>query len=319
MERRTQIPLVTIEEHHEAFCIWQNAIWRGWIQPRGNALLHVDEHSDLSLPILRTLPRRFGSAAEVATFAYRELAIGTFIWPAVFAGIFDQMIWLRPAARTADPVRFASPCVRRWTDHEVELVAGWHRGAKRPSLPDGVTSIEIIAPASEDIVDINRPFVLDIDLDYFASHRHAQGCFELEVTVATFREFTRNPYHFLRLAKWDKFTAHRNSTGYVIRFGEHRQGLHAGFTNESVRARCDRLWAFLAAQHRAPSLITVCRSIHSGYTPRELAGYIEESVIDGLGSRYDLSLVDAGDLIPAECQRLHPEEGSAPPGIHDRE
>ncbi len=46
------IPLYIIEEHHEAFFIWNYAIMKNIIADRKHTLLHVDEHDDMSVPTL---------------------------------------------------------------------------------------------------------------------------------------------------------------------------------------------------------------------------------------------------------------------------
>ncbi len=47
------IPLHVLEEHHEAFLLWQIAIRAGVLPARGNTLLHVDEFPDDGVPRLR--------------------------------------------------------------------------------------------------------------------------------------------------------------------------------------------------------------------------------------------------------------------------
>jgi len=40
------VPLYIIEEHHEAFYIWNKTTEQGFLPPFGNTLLHVDHHTD---------------------------------------------------------------------------------------------------------------------------------------------------------------------------------------------------------------------------------------------------------------------------------
>ena len=39
-----------IEEHHEAYIVWNYAIQQGLIPATGNTLFHVVEHSDVGTP-----------------------------------------------------------------------------------------------------------------------------------------------------------------------------------------------------------------------------------------------------------------------------
>src|SRR5207244_805388 len=78
------------------FLAWHYAITQGWMPACLNTLLHVDEHSDWATPRLRRSIESAGSTlAGIAEFTYTELDIGSFIWPAVYQGIFNQVYWLR--------------------------------------------------------------------------------------------------------------------------------------------------------------------------------------------------------------------------------
>src|SRR5437773_2525459 len=143
MHSAARVPLVIVEEHHEAFCVWHHAIWRSWLARRGNALLHVDEHSDLRLPRLRRLPDQFSGPADVARFAYEDLGIGTFIWPAVFQRIFDRMIWLRPMILNREPARLATTWLQQ-RGRDVELVLGWYTGDETPPVPAQARCVRIV-------------------------------------------------------------------------------------------------------------------------------------------------------------------------------
>ena len=82
-------PFFKIEEHHEAFLVWHDAIKRKFLPKKGNTLLHVDQHSDLAKPVLRTSINELKLEKEaLLSFTYDELGIGNYIFPAVFTGIF---------------------------------------------------------------------------------------------------------------------------------------------------------------------------------------------------------------------------------------
>jgi hypothetical protein len=301
MRPNAPIPLVIIEEHHEAFCIWHNAVWRDWIPAAGNMLLHVDTHSDLRVPTLgRPIPA-FLDPADVALFTYEELGIGTFIWPAVVEGLLTKMLWLQPA-----PAAAHSDAGQAWitTSPEVELHVHWgkagHQARRRPDRG----YLEVTSPAAHDAVLLDAPFILDIDLDYFACHRHAHGRFEVEVTQAAYEEFVSNPYHFLRLSCWDKVAARSEGGRRFLRFGGHRAPAASDVDTAAVHERGERMFAMLAAQRERPLLITLCRSIHSGYTPRELAADIETMLLERLSSMYDIDPIPMTDLIPPTACRL---------------
>jgi hypothetical protein len=89
------VPLVVVEEHHEAFYVWHYAAQEGWLGRDGNTLLHVDEHADMFLPRLRRPLTSISSLTDLAEFTYNELNIGNFIWPAIYLGFFSRVLWLR--------------------------------------------------------------------------------------------------------------------------------------------------------------------------------------------------------------------------------
>src|SRR5215472_9699272 len=90
------IPLFRLEEHHEAFLVWHYAIARQLMPASQNILLHVDEHSDWATPRLRRSIESAGSTLSgIAAFTYAELDIGSFIWPAIYKGIFAEVYWMR--------------------------------------------------------------------------------------------------------------------------------------------------------------------------------------------------------------------------------
>ena len=42
-----KIPVIRMNEHHEAFLCWDKLIEAGYISAEGNYLLHVDHHDDM--------------------------------------------------------------------------------------------------------------------------------------------------------------------------------------------------------------------------------------------------------------------------------
>src|SRR4051794_15323325 len=90
-----KVPLVLVEEHHEAFYAWYYGLNMGWFPASANTLLHVDAHADMTLPVLRYPFSTIHDLAACADFVYRELDISTFIWPAIYNGLFSRLLWLK--------------------------------------------------------------------------------------------------------------------------------------------------------------------------------------------------------------------------------
>jgi len=50
MESNQNIKTFIIEEHHEAFFVWNYAVLNNLLPAKGNNLFHIDEHSDMGTP-----------------------------------------------------------------------------------------------------------------------------------------------------------------------------------------------------------------------------------------------------------------------------
>lgn len=91
-----KVPLFVVEEHHEAFLVWQYAIKMKMISPEKNVLIHLDEHSDSDVPkfdySIHDITDNFNKAIE---FTYNQLNIANFIIPSFYLGIFDEFYNLR--------------------------------------------------------------------------------------------------------------------------------------------------------------------------------------------------------------------------------
>ena len=98
------IPIFIVEEHHEAFFIWRYAILQQMIPRTGNALLHVDEHSDLNLPTLSTSLKELGpDLRDTLSFIRQNFGISEFILPAVYQGLFNEIYWMRRTHHGSPP------------------------------------------------------------------------------------------------------------------------------------------------------------------------------------------------------------------------
>ena len=92
-----------IEEHHEAFIVWNYAIKEGLIPPTGNTLFHVDEHSDMGIPRFNyNINELNGNISQLKDFVYNELNIGCFILPAAYKKIISNIYWIKQFHRKSD-------------------------------------------------------------------------------------------------------------------------------------------------------------------------------------------------------------------------
>ncbi|PKK89478.1 MAG: hypothetical protein CVV64_13765 [Candidatus Wallbacteria bacterium HGW-Wallbacteria-1] len=129
--------------------------------------------------------------------------------------------------------------------------------------------------------------VLDIDLDYFSLSEHDPRELSIEITEDEFRRIMNDPYHFIRLDG----KCHLQQIGdRFILFMNRKQGLSirsaTQVTEKKVIERIDALELFLANIGIRPSIIHLCRSRHSGYTPSHQWKTIEDSLMAMLQKLY---------------------------------
>lgn len=295
------IPLVTVEEHHEAFFLWNRAARRGELPKGDMTLLHVDEHSDMSLPRLGRPLASIGDERDLLAFTYEELDIGNFIWPAVYQGLFNRVLWLRHRHQGAGGWREMVICGKNAGPTQFVTGAPAKLEATRWGAAPDRRRMEFAPIEPGDDVQTDQTVVLDVDLDYFCSNEYPdlRGR-RLEVTRAAFEEFRRDPYHFLRIAPGSKVSAAEEGGRFYLLFNQAPEAPPAPDRAE-VDARLDAFAAFLARQPAlSPALVVVCRSVHSGYSPPAHVGVVEERLHGILAARYALRPTRITDLaVPA--------------------
>lgn len=298
----TPIPLVVVEEHHECFYAWNYAVRRGWLRPDGNTLLHVDEHSDLSLPRLRRALASIGDDADLARFTYDELDIGNFIWPAIYQGIFNRVVWLRQKHKSSESWKRMGLCAKN-TEQTEFITGSTLAGTKYENAAD-LRWMEYSPVTTDSSLRTDQPVVLDIDLDYFCSNQHPDyGGQEIEITRAAFERFENDRYHFLRIAPGSDVRAEARDGQYFLLFNQF-SGKPAITVEEPVEANIEaRITAFARYLERhsvQPALICVCRSLHSGYTPKEHCTFVEERLMHALLPHYTTENVFINHILPAD-------------------
>jgi len=297
LQQTKRIPSVVVEEHHEAFYVWQYAVQNAWTAPSGNTLLHVDSHADISSPRLR---RSLGSLADLTDFyhfTYSELDIGNFILPAVYLGVFDRILWLKyQHSASASGSRQLAICARN--EHGSEFLT-----AKSSEFPDEMSPADLrrfeyrYVMASHEAQPAEH-LVLDIDMDYFCCNDFpVLANREVEITAASYEEFHRNRYHFLRISPGAKVSAVKREGSYWLIYEDLPGRSHGPFSEISIQERIREFVNYLSG-YSSPELIVLCRSVHSGYLPREMHSFVETNLIAALEEQYDLDKMFIDDIVP---------------------
>jgi UPF0489 domain len=275
------IPLVIVEEHHEAFYVWNYAFRRGWIQRSRNTLLHVDHHSDMEIPNLSRPLSSIRDDHDLARFTYDELNIASFVLAGARQRVYNRILWMK-----ADHPRPGMTI-------PMQLIGGQTLPAE-----GGILAVDFIHQSPTLPIPADQPVLLDIDLDYFCCNEHPAGVHEIEVSRSAHEDFVSNPYHFLKLPPSNRAEAARREGRYFLRFNaRHPESDHPNAAAQ-IAKRIAGLMEALRASSISPQLIVLCRSVHSGYTPVRHARLIEESLIEAFQQVYPLRTSYIGDLLP---------------------
>ena len=311
--------LYIIEEHHEAFWLWNYCIMRGTIKPSHNTLLHVDYHSDFSVPSLQTsLYSLQGDLNAIKAFTYRELSIDCFIAPAIYQGIFDEVFWIGRKeddgkASSSDKVDILpiNHDVRIMKQKRIEgYLQSRNKDGKHFNIHELIPIIKAFPyPGRKEFIyhyvqipskiDFSDATVLDIDLDYFSCCENPRKSMELmiEITREAY-ELLHDPYHPVNL-HIKRPVLEKTGERYFAYFNHREKDVRsaAKVDQKEILARVDAFILFLEENNIFPQIITVCRSRHSGYTPLDQWEFIEYNLIERLKQLYILEIVPLQDII----------------------
>ncbi|HLO51729.1 MAG TPA: UPF0489 family protein [Kamptonema sp.] len=301
-----KIPFYIMEEHHEAFFIWHYAIAEGWIGNKKNTLLHVDEHSDLMLPTLKSSLKSVNeNFQKLLDFTYNELSIANFIYPAIYQGMFNEVYWLRqnhePNFRQPKKMyihSYKGEGKRFQLKSKLDLNLLFNSDYKSFTTTPITVKDVLSAEASQESQSADKSIVLDIDMDYFSCNNASGEYIEFEVTQETYNDYLKNPYNKLRLCWGGIMSVKCQDNKYYFCSVQPDDLLAENLkvSEEAIAQRIDEFVDFLKVNQIQPKLIDVCRSRLSGYTPNDQWEFIENTLVEKLSTLYEFDPVFVSDL-----------------------
>ncbi len=296
-----------IEEHHEAFIVWNFAILKGLMPSTGNTLIHVDEHSDMGVPQFNSsILSLNGDINCIIDFTYQELGIASFIIPAVYKNFFNKVYWIRQKHIKMDPV-YKEMFIRSFNQTGKKFFLGEMTSEfrkKSKEIKNDIAGFDYYIQTISQIDNL-RKIVLDIDLDYFScvGNPNIQKEIHVEITKEEYDQFTSNKYHRLNFVGLSKIQAEINSGKfyYVINNFNEIYFSILYVDEKTINARIEEFCNNLKNKFVEPELISICKSYYSGYTPNDQCEFILNTLLNRLSKVYDLDVIVCTERFKSSC------------------
>lgn len=285
-----KIPIYILEEHNEAFFTWISSIKEQNLPRKNYTLWHFDDHSDMTtLRVNTPLKEVFSwSNDKLNEFTYNELTIASFIMAANFVGLFDHIIWCKIDNASASNTEIFTTS---YNNDYKNLISG-RQVNDNPLLKNYYSKTHYSKIGLNNFkCDSNKRVLLDIDLDFFSCNIQPENNQEivLEITGQEYQDFQSNKYHPIRFI-CNNVSARIVEDSYYLIINYFRDIFPSPrrVSELVIRQRIQKFLEVLKSTEVHPEIITICRSVNSGYTPKDQWEFIEKQLLQGLKNIYDV-------------------------------
>lgn len=246
---------VLVEEHHQIFPAWWELLQRG---ARGLTLVHFDAHPDLGVPVGMDWRPLRGQGKSLHTPDWdqvnRVLSIQNFIIPAIYLGLIGEMIHVVP-----DWGDYSTFVQNEYWIEVAPVTTGFR--TRSPRYPYyGITD------GDRNSTGIWEPFA------------RLPGTRVFRLEVVRMRNFKQWPAYSLLDVDFDVFSC--LNPFRKTRPETHGRLPHHISSPKGLGRYLDRFEKIIERQESSPVLVTMSRSVTSGFTPPHQVGTIQTRVRD---------------------------------------
>ncbi|MEK5040235.1 UPF0489 family protein [Sporosarcina sp. FSL K6-3457] len=264
--------LITIEEHNEAYLAITYLHLKGIIKK--SCLLHIDEHHDLGRVIVNKDMLHQNDIQSIKKITYEQLRVSDYILPLIYKNIIDKVFWINNNSSTKT---LSFKVVEESYYNDLILTLRKEQNKQSSKNTFELTLLEL---NKSNIIDFNLDnWILSVDLDYFSCDDEAGEYTEIEINKKTYEEHIHNKYNKWKLHFGRKVNFERRDNQYFLTYREidgPLENKEKGYDHISMKV--EKLKGFLINFKSKPKAIIICRSLKSGYTPKESFEFTENLV-----------------------------------------
>ena len=313
------IPVFIVEEHNQAFYVWWWAKQRGYYEGPAT-LFHFDAHPDMSIPHLDVsiyealaLPNDVERTRMMKDFVDTYLDIGSFIAPAICAGLVQNIYFIPPGniiptqriiwqkkekiigSREGTGREFIGGTLNRTMIHSMIF---WNVLPEDYEFIDTVTLRRDVESVLTDAVEYtyiettpnylpkDKAVIVDIDLDFFSSLNSPamRQPVTINITKEYYHKYKDSLYHPLRYVGLRPVFQRENNHYLLVLEPFHFAVEDRINTEEVIRELADLCAHSIADTQNETKLLTISRSSKSGYTPSSQVEFIQETLLNALSA-----------------------------------